>query len=576
MSGPIFAVVLAALLSSFAVGQEDETYDFDGVADMDPQPADPTDWMTSENWSDGGFDPEEQFGPLLPDFGTRVEIQTSTFGVNAPEIGPGDVAEAFGVRIGRFGGAGLLTMTGGTLTTADSCFAFPFSCNRRIRVGAANVGDELNRNPGFFNLSGGDVVTDTLWIGSGSRGEMTMTGGTVTTRGDLSLDWSFDAGSLLTMSDGTINVGTNLRMYRNSSIDLDGGVIQIDDAAGLGWTDENVTQTPDVDVHVSGGMIVAGDFLRVDGSVVVDGGIVRADSFNEAISTGGIEVNASGLLQFNTTNESVAAVEALIAGGVITTSESVPLLVDVVDVEGVNFTQVSSPASGTPGDFDGDLDVDGADLVEWQRGFPAVFDDADLGGWQANLGATSAGAAVRGVPEPSSATMAAGVAAAWMASCRRRRLRSMGTADERRRLTSPGAPLLTACLASTALIAGCGDGRPKRLQVSGQVLIDNQPLSYGYIRFVPKDARPSGGRLDENGRFTLSCYAKNDGIIPGVHRVEVDASESLSGTELKWHAPKKYFRYKSSGIEQEVTESTDSLEIHLTWDGGKPFIERVR
>lgn len=32
---------------------QDEIYEFDGVADMDPQPIDPTDWMTSENWDDG-------------------------------------------------------------------------------------------------------------------------------------------------------------------------------------------------------------------------------------------------------------------------------------------------------------------------------------------------------------------------------------------------------------------------------------------------------------------------------------------------------------------------------------------
>jgi hypothetical protein len=125
-------------------------------------------------------------------------------------------------------------------------------------------------------------------------------------------------------------------------------------------------------------------------------------------------------------------------------------------------------------------------------------------------------------------------------------------------------------------VIGCGDGRPTRLQVSGQVLIDGQPLGHGYIRFVPRGGRPAGGRLDEQGRFTLSSYGANDGIISGVHRVEVDASEAISSTQKKWHAPKKYFRYKTSGLEQEITGATDSLVINLTWDGGKPFVERVR
>ncbi|MEX2309185.1 MAG: hypothetical protein WD738_16415 [Pirellulales bacterium] len=131
-------------------------------------------------------------------------------------------------------------------------------------------------------------------------------------------------------------------------------------------------------------------------------------------------------------------------------------------------------------------------------------------------------------------------------------------------------------LIATVVAIGCGDGRPKRLAVSGQVLIDGKPLGYGFVRFVPQGSRPSGGRLDEQGRFTLSCYGANDGIIPGVHRVEVDGSESISATQTKWHAPKKYFRYKSSGLQQEITGPTDSLVINLTWDGGKPFVERTK
>jgi hypothetical protein len=131
-------------------------------------------------------------------------------------------------------------------------------------------------------------------------------------------------------------------------------------------------------------------------------------------------------------------------------------------------------------------------------------------------------------------------------------------------------------LLTTVAVIGCGDGRPDRLAVSGQVLIDGNPLTYGFIRFVPQGGRPSGGRLDAEGRFTLSCYGENDGIIPGTHRVEVDASEWLSATQRKWHAPKKYFRYRTSGLTQQITGPTDSLLINLSWDGGKPFVETTR
>ena len=133
----------------------------------------------------------------------------------------------------------------------------------------------------------------------------------------------------------------------------------------------------------------------------------------------------------------------------------------------------------------------------------------------------------------------------------------------------------TAVLAVT-LLAGCGDGRPERVPVSGQVLIDGKPLTYGYVKFVKQNSRPAGGYVDELGRFKLSCYERDDGAIPGTYQVEVNAGESLSATQRKWHAPKKYARYDASGLTQEITEATDSVVINLTWDGGKPFTERAR
>jgi hypothetical protein len=138
--------------------------------------------------------------------------------------------------------------------------------------------------------------------------------------------------------------------------------------------------------------------------------------------------------------------------------------------------------------------------------------------------------------------------------------------------------LATLCMLAAIAVAtiGCGDGRPDRAPVSGQVLIDGKPLTHGFVRFVPKGSRPSQAELDENGRFTLSCYGEQDGVVPGVHRVEVNGSEYLSSTEILWHAPKKYASFRFSPLTQEVTEATDSMVINLSWGGGKPFKERVK
>ncbi len=129
----------------------------------------------------------------------------------------------------------------------------------------------------------------------------------------------------------------------------------------------------------------------------------------------------------------------------------------------------------------------------------------------------------------------------------------------------------TACLA-LAMMSGC-DGRPKRVPVSGQVLIDGEPLTLGSITLVPRGARPSVGKIDKDGRFVLTCYEGEDGVIPGTHRVAISANEGIGDTGLKWFAPKKYADFRRSGLEVTIDEKTDELKIELTWDGGKPFVE---
>ncbi len=127
--------------------------------------------------------------------------------------------------------------------------------------------------------------------------------------------------------------------------------------------------------------------------------------------------------------------------------------------------------------------------------------------------------------------------------------------------------------AALFLAAGCGDGRPTRVTVSGQVLIDGKPLTVGTVKFVPAGARPSSGKLDEHGRFTLTCYDGGDGVVPGTHRAQISSMEVISASKVRWLAPPKYADFRTSGLSYEINEPTDDLKIELTWDGGKPFIQ---
>jgi hypothetical protein len=124
-------------------------------------------------------------------------------------------------------------------------------------------------------------------------------------------------------------------------------------------------------------------------------------------------------------------------------------------------------------------------------------------------------------------------------------------------------------------LAGCGDGRPVRVPVAGQVLIDGKPLTYGSIRFLPASGRPSYGDLDKEGRFRLTCYEAGDGAIVGSHRVEIVACQPLNPTQSRWHAPKKYADPATSGVTQQIDAANESVVINLSWDGGAPFIEKL-
>jgi hypothetical protein len=132
--------------------------------------------------------------------------------------------------------------------------------------------------------------------------------------------------------------------------------------------------------------------------------------------------------------------------------------------------------------------------------------------------------------------------------------------------------VIAVAMLSCCALAGCDDGRPRRVPVSGRVLIDGKPLRCGFVRFVPADARPSGGQIDRHGCFRLTCFEENDGAVPGTHKISVTGCEATDDYVI-WNAPKKYADPETSGLVQVIDGPTDSVEINLTWDGGKPFAE---
>jgi hypothetical protein len=141
-------------------------------------------------------------------------------------------------------------------------------------------------------------------------------------------------------------------------------------------------------------------------------------------------------------------------------------------------------------------------------------------------------------------------------------------------------PARTACVLALAVapvllasVSGCGPSRPRRVPVSGKVLIDGQPLSTGYVQVIPHGARASFGEIQPDGSFRLTCYTPNDGVVPGTHRVVVSSTTRINETHQRWNVPRRYADPMNTDLTVTIDKPTDSLVLELTWGGEQPEVE---
>jgi len=71
------------------------------------------------------------------------------------------------------------------------------------------------------------------------------------------------------------------------------------------------------------------------------------------------------------------------------------------------------------------------------------------------------------------------------------------------------------------ILLGCGSGDPSLVPVTGIVTLDGQPLKDATIEFVPETGWGSLGKTDETGLYELRYRAREDGALPGKHRVRI-------------------------------------------------------
>ncbi len=132
--------------------------------------------------------------------------------------------------------------------------------------------------------------------------------------------------------------------------------------------------------------------------------------------------------------------------------------------------------------------------------------------------------------------------------------------------------VLAACVA----IAGCRPGYQLETgKVTGQVTVDGQPVSKGFVIFVPPTGRRASGPIGPEGRFSLTTYRIDDGAIVGPHSVGIVAFDDMdqyyrafyddtSDYEMpKAIVPEQYGDPFSSGLTFEVKAGRNQADFHL-------------
>lgn len=138
-----------------------------------------------------------------------------------------------------------------------------------------------------------------------------------------------------------------------------------------------------------------------------------------------------------------------------------------------------------------------------------------------------------------------------------------------------------------SLLAGCGDGRPERVPVTGRVTYQGEPVTNGTIYFWPDDGPQARGNIAPDGSYRLRTFEKSDGAVLGRHTVTIEAkevtaagpepqsmeeefelfsdpnTEALPAPRVRWLVPERYADRSTSGLTAEVTPDENTIDFDL-------------
>ena len=126
-------------------------------------------------------------------------------------------------------------------------------------------------------------------------------------------------------------------------------------------------------------------------------------------------------------------------------------------------------------------------------------------------------------------------------------------------------------LSLPSALCGCSgaakDNIPKLGKVKGTVTLDSKPVADIMVTFTPDGARPSGGKTDASGNYTLMFNDTLEGAAVGSHKVRLmkviaPGAPLTPENNPQTAIPAKYFM--NSQLTAEVKEGDNVLNFELT------------
>lgn len=123
---------------------------------------------------------------------------------------------------------------------------------------------------------------------------------------------------------------------------------------------------------------------------------------------------------------------------------------------------------------------------------------------------------------------------------------------------------------TAVLPSGCSD-KPDGIafgKVNGTVTLDGQPLPDATVQFQPAAGRPSYGRTDADGRYSLGYRGRSWGAVVGPHTVKITTEDRIENEQtgevrvMKELLPAHY--HARSELTADVTTGENVVDFALT------------